>query len=547
MEAESSSAQTTPSDAPQALPAFVKFGRFQLVARLGKGGMGDVFLAVAPGVEGANKLLVVKRLHEGLVEDGNMRTLFLAEGRLAARLNHPNVVQTYEVGEEGGILYLSMEYLEGQPLSQLNKKLGETPIDPVIAARIMSETLAGLHYAHELRDYGGNSFGLVHRDVSPQNILVTYDGTSKVLDFGIAKIADQDNRTQTGILKGKIAYMAPEQVTGEVDRRSDVFSAGIVLWELLTRRRLMADSSSARTLARVMSGPPAPKLSTILPNVHPLLEQAVARALERNPEDRFQSAQAMRDGLEAYIAKSGRFVRQEEISQLMATFFDKRRQRVATQVRTFMVAAREAHSLLELPAVKGSAATRTAGETGPTLSITRESPVEPSDTSNVSLPMPGRPPDSSNAGQGVAASVRMPVGAWTRSHSLAVGAALLAIAGAGLWVIRSGNDAEGTGRIVPEAARPEQLAQPAPAQPLSTPPVPTIIDQLPLEQESRASGPKRSSARPGLQAPFPPGAATASAKVAPAHLTPAGETTATEPAPAPTPGTPGKRKYRSDF
>src|SRR5262249_17630196 len=154
-------------------------------------------------------------------------------------------------------------------------------------ARIVSETLAGLHHAHELVDYDGRPFGLVHRDVSPQNIFITYDGVTKVLDFGIAKLANEMNKTQDGILKGKLSYMAPEHAIGaEIDRRSDIFAAGIVLWELVSRRRLMTGASMAQTLLRLVSKP-VPRVSTVVPDVDPLLDDIVARALQMDPNDRY--------------------------------------------------------------------------------------------------------------------------------------------------------------------------------------------------------------------------------------------------------------------
>ena len=359
-----------PSIAPESLPVYVAFGKFQLLARLGKGGMGDVFLASVKGMQGFNKLVVVKRLRESLAEDADMRELFLAEGRLAARLNHPSVVQTNEVGEEQGTLYLSMEYLEGQPLSEINRKLGSEPLDPILAARIVSESLAGLHYAHELRDYDGTALHLVHRDISPQNIFITYDGATKVVDFGVAKVAWQvSSKTQDGVLKGKVAYMAPEQVAGSPDRRSDIFSMGIVLWELIVRKRLLSDSSVARVLHRVINEN-QPRVSTIVPDIDPRLDDIIARALERDPTRRFQTAQEMRDALEAYIAGSGRFVRQEDIAQFIHSLFKNRRERVRRQVQASMRAANEADSPLQLPPLsnKGeigmSSVSRTASLTG---------------------------------------------------------------------------------------------------------------------------------------------------------------------------------------
>jgi serine/threonine-protein kinase len=210
--------------------------RFRVIAELGEGGMARVHLALARGPSGVNKLVVLKTLRSHLANDPACLEMFIHEGRLAARLNHPNVVQTYEVNEDGGRQVMVMEYLEGQPLSHVyarGRKSGQLPLEMYV--RVLCDALAGLHYAHELADFDGKPLNLVHRDVSPQNIFVTFDGQVKILDFGIAKAAvNAPNQTETGVLKGKVRYMAPEQIAGEaLDRRADIFAVGAILWEVL--------------------------------------------------------------------------------------------------------------------------------------------------------------------------------------------------------------------------------------------------------------------------------------------------------------------------
>ncbi|HVH41967.1 MAG TPA: serine/threonine-protein kinase, partial [Labilithrix sp.] len=218
----------------------VGFGKYRLFARLGSGGMADVYLAVAHGAMNVNRLVVVKRLRDEHTNESNSREMFLNEARLAARLNHPNVIQTFEAGSEAGSFFLAMEYVDGQPLSRVLtslKRQGEV-LEPRLAARVCSDALNGLHYAHELTDFDGSALEIVHRDVSPQNIMLTYEGTVKLVDFGIAKAAGS-SQTAHGVFKGKVAFMAPEQVRGEnVDRRADLFAAGIVLWEAVTGKHL---------------------------------------------------------------------------------------------------------------------------------------------------------------------------------------------------------------------------------------------------------------------------------------------------------------------
>ena len=241
-------------DGVEPLPANVSpsgFGRYHVFASLGRGGMADVFLAVARGPMGFNKLAVIKRLRPTLVREPGFRDMFLDEARLAARLNHPNVIQSYEVGESHGSFYIAMEYLEGQPLNKIIAAAiarGEA-FDPVFCARVIADACNGLNHAHELRDYDGTPLQIIHRDVSPHNVFVTYDGQVKLVDFGIAKAALSSTQTEVGVLKGKVAYMAPEQAMGgAIDARADLFAMGIVLWEMIARKRLMQGENAGPRL-----------------------------------------------------------------------------------------------------------------------------------------------------------------------------------------------------------------------------------------------------------------------------------------------------------
>src|SRR6476659_1558183 len=273
------------------------FGKYQLFASLGRGGMADVFLSVARGQMGFNKLAVIKRLRQALAEEPSFRNMFLDEARLAARLSHPNIVHTYEVGEQNGVYFIAMEYLEGQSLNKVLKEAlrRKEGIEPELGARIIADALGGLAYAHALADYDGRPLGIIHRDVSPHNIFVTYDGHTKVVDFGIAKAALSSTETEVGVLKGKVAYMSPEQAMGgRIDQRADLFAMGIVLWELIARQRLMTGDNAANTLHRLMNEP-IPRLSAAVPGIDPNLEMIVMRALEKDPALRWQSGQEMRE------------------------------------------------------------------------------------------------------------------------------------------------------------------------------------------------------------------------------------------------------------
>lgn len=320
---------------------FGSLGKYRLIAKLGHGGMADVFLAVVHGPASFNKLVVLKRPRISIEENEGYALMFLDEAKLAARLNHPNIVQTYEVGESDDAYLMVMEYLEGQPLSRITRAVakgepGAAGFTRATWVRIVAEILSGLHSAHELCDYDGTPLRIVHRDVSPQNIFVTYDGAVKIVDFGIAKAVLNTTHTETGIFKGKVHYTAPEQVMGskEFDRRADLFAAGIVLWELITQTRLFK-GDSVTVLHQLMTNE-IPRLSAVLPEVEPVLDDIVAKALERDPANRFATAQEMRQALEGYLRLSGEDVRADELGSKMLAMFADRRAHVRLQIKSYL-------------------------------------------------------------------------------------------------------------------------------------------------------------------------------------------------------------------
>jgi serine/threonine-protein kinase len=313
------------------------FGKYQLIATLGQGGMANVFLAVAQGPAGFNKLQVIKRLRRQEFGEGeDIVTMFLDEARLAARLNHPNVVQTNEVGEVDGEYFLAMEYLDGQPLNRVMHRVrsarsyrdraqGALTSGEGVLLRAVADALAGLHYAHELADYDGAPLHVVHRDASPHNIFVTYEGHTKVVDFGIAKAATRSTETSAGVLKGKIAYMAPEQVRCKpLDRRADVFVIGIVIWEILAGQKMWKGRADMEIVNLILSRE-IPRLEEARPDVPPELALICARALAYEPEDRYPTAAALRADLLEYLERVGLRTSAEEIGHLVgALFADKR-------------------------------------------------------------------------------------------------------------------------------------------------------------------------------------------------------------------------------
>jgi serine/threonine protein kinase len=283
----------------------VAFGRYLLQRKLAEGGMAELFLARQGGMEGFEKLVVVKRILPSLSTEASFVKMFLNEARVAARLNHPNVVQIFDLGRIDNQYFIAMEFIHGEDIRSIvgqSAKTKKRP-PPAFICRVLADTLAGLHYAHERKGPDGQLLGLVHRDVSPHNIIVTFEGGVKLVDFGIAKATRTNMAEQTaaGLFKGKFAYMAPEQTRGgQIDRRSDIFAVGILLWELITWTRLFKRDTEMATLVAVAEDP-IPKLSTFEPSVPPELERIVEKALARPLDDRYATAEEMRSDLEALI------------------------------------------------------------------------------------------------------------------------------------------------------------------------------------------------------------------------------------------------------
>ncbi len=282
------------------------FGKYDLVAKLATGGMAEIFLARLHGDGGFEKLVCIKRILPHLARDPQFIAMFLDEARVAARISHPNVCQVFELGECDGMYYIAMEYLEGVPLSCFRRgDYYPLPPDPKLVAGFGVQACEGLHHAHQLKRPDGELLGVVHRDISPQNLFVTTDGIVKVLDFGIAKVTDASIKTSTGAMKGTYAYMSPEQLRGEpLDRRTDVFAMGIVLWETLAQRHLFKRENEFLTF-QAITNDPIPDICEVRPDVPPLLGDTVARALSRKRDDRFASCRALGEALAQAVAPLG--------------------------------------------------------------------------------------------------------------------------------------------------------------------------------------------------------------------------------------------------
>jgi serine/threonine protein kinase len=307
----------------------VPFGKYILLDRISIGGMAEVFKAKSFGVEGFEKVIAIKRILPSMGEDEDFISMFIDEAKIAGQLAHANIGQIHELGEVDGSHFIAMEYIQGRDLLQLQKryrKLGKKiPVEA--CCFILMKICEGLHYAHKKRDVLGTSMDIVHRDCSPQNVVISYEGEVKLIDFGIARAASRSSRTQAGVLKGKFAYMSPEQVRGlPLDRRSDIFSLGTILFECLTGTRLFNAESDFSTLERVRNAE-FDRNAMKAAGVPPAVEKVVLKALERSTEDRYQWCSEMRADLLTYLQSVDNVYTTRKLGEELRTVFAKELQR----------------------------------------------------------------------------------------------------------------------------------------------------------------------------------------------------------------------------
>ncbi len=321
-----------PSDYGALAPG-TRLGRYELLVPVARGGMARVWAARLNGQRGFQKLVALKTILPHLAREKQFERMFLDEARIASGVHHPNVCEIYELGEENHTLYLAMEWVSGESLARLLRSTGNAEaLDPRVVARVVADACAGAHAAHELTDDDGRQLGVVHRDLSPHNILLTADGVAKVADFGVAKALGQlHDATSAGQLKGKLAYMAPEQITGgAVDRRSDVFSLGCVLYEATTGHRPFRGDGDHQVMHAVLKGE-FPPPSSIIRGYPPELERIVQRALSPQAILRYPTAERMRFALEEFLAR-GSLVTQSNVAQLLRArlgpVLERRRERI---------------------------------------------------------------------------------------------------------------------------------------------------------------------------------------------------------------------------
>lgn len=299
-------------------------GRYTLERKLATGGMAEIWVGHRAGPAGFKKDVVLKRILPHLAEDPKFVEMFLDEARLAAALSHPNIAQIFELGEADGDYFIAMEFVEGHDLQAILERAAEvgSRVPPSIAARIVADACTALDYAHNFRDREGRHARLVHRDVSPQNILVSRDGIVKLVDFGVAKAATSTHKTQTGAVKGKLSYMSPEQISGQsVDARSDIFSLGIVLYEAVTGRRPFGHESELLAITAILNEHPA-RPCEITGDLPTELEAIILQALEKSPADRFQSAAEMHAALERVLHGMGTLVTAREVSRFVDAIWE---------------------------------------------------------------------------------------------------------------------------------------------------------------------------------------------------------------------------------
>ena len=281
-----------------------RFGKYLLLEKIAAGGMAQLYRAKITGVQGFEKLIAIKMLLPHLLEEKDLINYFIDEAKLAALLNHQNIVQIYDFGTMEGSYFIAMEFLFGKDLRHIFRRSKERgmPLSLEQALYIAARVCSGLDYAHNLRDFHGKPLNIIHRDISPQNIFITYEGEVKIVDFGIAKAASQSTVTQHGMIKGKVAYMSPEQASGDkIDHRSDIFSAGILLYEMITHQPMFT-GDTLHILAKVRQAEFQPA-EQVVKGLHPKIYRVLHLALAKAPEDRYQSCGEMLSDIEECLSE----------------------------------------------------------------------------------------------------------------------------------------------------------------------------------------------------------------------------------------------------
>jgi len=450
-----------------------QLGRYEVLTQLASGGMAAVYVARARGVAGFERLVAIKVLHPHLAYEEEFISMFLDEARLAARIRHPNVVPTLDISDtEGDGFFLVMEYIEGDHFGALlgaAAKAGDR-LPVAVVCKVMIDALGGLGAAHDLLDENGEPLNLVHRDISPHNVMVGVDGISRLTDFGVAKAEKRLTSTRAGQFKGKLAYMSPEQASsGFADQRSDLFSMGIMLWESLTGRRLFRGENNAATLTKILHEDiPAP--SELWADLEPF-DELLAKALSREPDERFQSADEFAGALEAVAREHGGIASTravgKQVRERLSEKLEAQRARVKDSIRKL---GRSDLSEAAIPIPRESSVSNVS------LSGTR--PVLPPDAQTLSA--------TPSAMQPVGAPPPLPEEDKGRSMlPIFATLAVLLMAGAGVAVGLSLRGSDGEAAPAETAAPPaaEGLVEPEPANRIPLVPAPTELDEPEAERE----------------------------------------------------------------
>lgn len=497
-----------------------RYGRYILLDRLGKGGMAEVFRALVVGPEQFQSVVVVKRILPHLCANTAFVRMFIDEARLCGRLSHPNIIRVHDFGQQDGQHFIAMEYLQGRNLTAVIRRLVERRefIVPAMAAEIIRQACRGLAYAHELGAADGKPLGIIHRDVSPGNVMVAHSGAVKVLDFGVARVENRFRRSMTdpGHVKGKAAYLAPEQLSSApFDHRADIFATGILLHELLTGRRLFKGVTSVDSmeLVKTMLIPPP---SSVNAKVPPRLDEIVLQALARAPGERFQSATAMADALEEFVLEA-RFSSQE-LPSFMSRLFGEEMQRERIDISPEDLQAlmgRELSEKIITHLVQGERDGTTAAPASPgegsagvpaTAGTGEVQPEAPE-----AAPLLAQWPELASGEQGQSDRGAAPPRG--RGRKLAAGLATFAVAALGILILRGGSTPPpAPPRVAAGLAAPAAQVKPAPTTgaferaPAPVPAaIPTTRDQAPAPaatvQISISSTPPRAAVyRAGVKA-----------------------------------------------
>jgi serine/threonine-protein kinase len=452
--------------------------------------MATVYLARLSGVGGFQRFVAIKRLHSHLAYEPEFIEMFVEEARLAARIHHPNVVPILEIGTIDQSYYIVMEYVEGGTLGQLLVHAADAQqrVPIKVGLRIVLDTLAGLQAAHELADDEGKPLGIVHRDVSPQNVLVGVDGSARLGDFGVARATSKLPTTRAGHLKGKPSYMAPEQAQGQagIDRRADVFAAGIVLWEVLACRRLFKGDGEVDTLNRVLELP-IPSLRAAAPTVPTALEAVVAKALQRDREQRFATAGELSDALEGACRALGALGTPRDVAAHVDAVLGRELKEQRDQMRAGL--AQSGPRPVDSTRSSAPPSLPTAGVPSvPSTVISNRPPHQPSPASQSAAP----------AGRPSATPSRRRTSAWAWGLSVA---GATAVAAAGLSTRQPG----------------EPIAPPALRLPAAAPPAVTAAIESPSTSAAASEAPTESVPAPAPAPPPSRASASVSVDAAPAE------------------------------